>query len=105
MKESQNLAKSLGVRIWMVVHPTKLPAERKKSRKVILDDLPGSAAIKQDADNVIRVWAKPDKNDALTPDVELGLLKARSEFARAGTCYLRFDPNILRYKERHLVKR
>lgn len=99
MQKTQDLAKTLGIRIWMIVHPTKLPPDRKKSRKVILDDLPGSAAIKQDADNVIRIWARPNKYDAITPHVEITGLKLRSEFARPGTFALTFDPSTLHYTE------
>lgn len=99
MHQLQKIVKTLAIRIIMVVHPTKLPADRKKSRKVELDDLPGSASIKQDADNVIRIWARPDKTGALTSHVELTVLKARSEFARPGTATFQFDPDTLIYHE------
>lgn len=99
MHSLQKLVKTLAIRVIMVVHPAKLPQDRKKSRKVELDDLPGSASIKQDADNVLRLWAKPDKTGAITPHVEVTVLKARSEFARLGTATYSFNPDTLIYHE------
>lgn len=99
MHALQKLVKSLAIRVIMVVHPTKLPNDRKQSRKVEMDDLPGSASIKQDADNVLRVWAKPDKNGDITTHVEVTVLKARSEFARLGTATFMFNPDTLTYHE------
>lgn len=93
------LADSLAIRIIMVVHPTKLPENRKKTRKVELDDLPGSARIKQDANNVLRIWVRMDKTGVPTPHVEFTILKVRSEFARPGTVYFHFDPDTLKYHE------
>lgn len=97
MVSLQRLVKDLSIRIIVIVHPTKLPESRKESRKVEMDDLPGSARIKQDADNVIRIWVRPDETGALTDEVTVSLLKARSEFARVGSAFYRFNTETLEY--------
>lgn len=90
----------LGIHIALVVHPSKLRTDQNgKVLKVELNDLKGSSAIKQDADNVIRVW-RP-RGDDFDPNVpayaEIAMIKIRSDFGREGEAVLDFDPVSMRY--------
>ncbi len=90
----------LGIHMLLVVHPAKLRYDQNgKVLKVELNDLKGSSAIKQDTDNVIRVWRPrgADKDDNSPPYAEISALKVRSDFGSEDTVALMFDPPSLRY--------
>jgi len=90
----------LGVHIMLVVHPSKLRVDHEGNPlKVELNDLKGSSAIKQDADNVIRVWRERNENRSsdVPPYAEITSLKCRSDFGTESAIALSFDPPSMRY--------
>jgi len=96
MRLFKGLAKDLSTRIIMVVHPNQINPNR-KNQKVELGDLPGSARVKQDADNVGRLYVGRTKDGRMNPLVEFTWLKTRSDFASLGSCYFFFNATTLTY--------
>lgn len=83
-------ARSHGVHLWIVAHPTKLQKESDGSYPVPTPyDVAGSAHWRNKADNCIAVWRDTKSNDDM---VEVHVQKVRKKsVGRAGMARLRYD--------------
>lgn len=100
VRELKKWCVRLGIHMLLVVHPSKLRTIKGVEQKVELNDLKGSSAIKQDADNVVRVYRErdQDRKDGRKP-AEIATLKVRSDLGYEGVALLDFDRRSLRYND------
>ena len=100
VRRFSDLAHDLMVPVVLVVHPTKLRVVDGRPTKVEMNDLRGAAAIKQDADNVIRVYKIPKATlpGNVGPCAEIATLKVRDDAGRTDATILAFDLDSLRYE-------
>lgn len=97
----QVFARSRGMHVWVVAHPTKMQSqpgdEDKKAPIVRPYDISGSANWFNIADNIISVYR--DKNDATAP-VGIFVQKVRfRQYGELGAANLHFDRITGRYSE------
>jgi len=98
IKEIKAWAMELGIHILLIVHPTKIETE---NRPIRLNDLRGSASLKQVPDNILSLWRTRGHDDLKTPQSEIVLfvLKVRDDAGDEGKAILTFDKRSQRYKD------
>jgi len=79
--------------IILICHPTKLQGNEGKVR---MNDLKGSASIKQDAHNVITLCRNREYGNT---DTEVWLQKVRDDAGREGKVIFEFDPDCQQYSD------
>lgn len=96
--EIKTWAMTLGLHIILVVHPTKLETE---NRPVKMNDLRGSASLKQVPDNILSIWRPRDPDDLKRPqsEVVLYVLKVRDDDGDEGKIILNFDKRSQSYSD------
>lgn len=101
VREIKGWTLDLQVHIVLVVHPSKLQTDsRGRIIKPTLNNLKGSSAIKQEADNGIRIWRHRSDSEADTETrTELAVLKCRSPAGREGSLWLDFVPGAELFQE------
>lgn len=94
VREIKGWTLDLQVHIVLVVHPSKLQTDsRGRLIKPGLNNLKGSSAIKQEADNGVRVWRHRSEKDSDTETrTEVAVLKCRSPAGKEGSVWLDFVP-------------
>lgn len=97
MRSLVKLARATGMHIFLVCHPTKLSESDDGSPRIVRpNDLKGSAAIKQDAHNILSLWRNPNNKDK--PAV-LYIQKVRDDNGFPGSIDFKFDYRSQRYQE------
>lgn len=91
-------AKTLGITVVLICHPSKMNTTSGKRREVELDDLKGSSSLKQEADAIFSLF-RPDQGKPIT---QLRYKKIRNhEFGKnvEGKIRFQFNPVSLTYSE------
>lgn len=95
--EIKSWAMTLGLHIILIVHPTKIETE---NRPIRMNDLRGSASLKQVPDNILSIW-RPRGEDFKKPQNEiiLEVLKVRDDAGDEGKVILTFDKRSQSYSD------
>lgn len=98
IKDIKAWAMELGIHIFLIVHPTKIETE---NRPIRLNDLRGSASLKQVPDNVLSLWRTRGQDELKTPQSEIILfvLKVRDDLGDEGKVILTFDKRSQSYED------
>jgi len=97
--EMVGISRKTKTNIWLVAHPSKLD---NKKGIVHMNDLKGSSAIKQDANNVITVWRDRDLEESKDPknEVVINCEKVRHISGVGGKKRYEFNKEGLTYNEK-----